>query len=69
MNRVKNDNDIEYYLSIIDEIENVRSKNNVNWMDIMRLAFKNNPVEAKKLMRKIDNEDNKISELIKKLSK
>jgi hypothetical protein len=69
MNKEKNDNDIEYCLSIIDEIENVRSKNNVNWMDIMRLAFKNNPVEAKKLMRKIDLEDNKISDLIKKLSK
>ena len=24
---------------IIDEIEKVRSKNNINWMNILRLAF------------------------------
>ena len=59
---------IEYYLKIIDEIEKVRTQNNVNWMDILRLAFKYAPEEAKGLMKTIDKEDNKISELIKKLS-
>ena len=59
---------IEYYLEIIDEIEKVRSKNNMNWMDILRLAFRNSTEEAKKLMKKIDHEDNRISELVKKLS-
>ena len=28
------------YSSIISKIEKIRSKNNVNWMDILRLAFK-----------------------------
>ena len=37
-------------------------------MDILRLAFKYAPEEAKGLMKTIDKEDNKISELIKKLS-
>jgi len=60
---------IEHYLKIIDEIEQVRSGNNMNWMDILRLAFKHAPVEAKELMKKIDHEDNRISELVKKLSK
>jgi len=60
---------IEYYLTIIDEIEKVRTKNNVNWMDLLRLAFTYAPNEAKKLMKKIDHEDNRISDLIKKLSK
>ena len=60
---------IEHYLKIIDEIENVRTGNNVNWMDVLRLAFKNAPDDAKKLMAKINKEDNKISELFKKLSK
>ncbi len=59
---------IEYYLSIIDEIEKVRSRNNVNWMDVLRLAFKHAPEEAKALMKKINEEDNQISELFKKLS-
>lgn len=67
---VKNKNDqIEYYLNIIDEIEKVRTKNNVNWMDVLRLAFIHAPEESKKLMKRINEEDNKISELFEKLSK
>ena len=59
---------IEHYLKIIDEIEKVRNSNNMNWMDILRLAFTYAPEEAKKLMKKIDLEDNRISDLVKKLS-
>lgn len=55
-------------LEIIDEIEKVRSKNNVNWMDILRLAFQYAPDEARKIMAKINNDDNRISELLKQLS-
>ena len=65
----KNQNDLEYYLKVIDEIEEVRNKNNINWMDVLRLAFKSNIAEAKKLMKKINVEDDKISSLFKKLSK
>lgn len=43
---------INYYINVIDEIEKVRSKNNVNWMDVLRLAFKNAPNESKELMKK-----------------
>jgi hypothetical protein len=60
---------IEYYLKIIDEIEKIRTKNNVNWMDVLRLAFIHAPEESKKLMKKINQEDNRISELFEKLSK
>ena len=60
---------IEYYLMIIDDIEKIRTKNNVNWMDVLRLAFIHSPDEAKKLMKKINEEDNQISELFRKLSK
>ena len=62
-------NKIEYYLEIIDEVEKVRTKNNVNWMDVLRLGFIHAPDEAKKLMKKINAEDNRISELFEKLSK
>ena len=34
---------IEHYLNIIDEIEKVRSGNNMNWMDILRLSFTKAP--------------------------
>ena len=58
----------EHYQNIINEIEKVRNRNNMNWMDILRLVFAHAPEEAKKLMKKIDHEDNRISELVKKLS-
>ena len=60
---------IKYYLEIIDEIEKIRTRNNVNWMNILRLAFTHAPEESKKLMKKIDHEDSRVSELVKKLSK
>ena len=65
---VEKEKPIDYYLSIIDEIERVRTRNNVNWMDILRLAFKNSTEEAKKIMKEIDHQDNQISNLMKKLS-
>ena len=62
-----NDKNSEYYLKVIDQIETVRSKNNVNWMDVLRLAFRHAPEEAKQIMKKINHEDHEISELLKKL--
>ena len=31
------------YLKIINQIENIRKKNNKNWMDVLRIAFKHSP--------------------------
>tara|TARA_Y100001970_G_C13940702_1_gene703030 strand:- start:13 stop:216 length:204 start_codon:yes stop_codon:yes gene_type:complete len=59
--------EIENYIKIIDEIEKVRTRNNVNWMDILRLAFIHAPDDAKNLMRKINIADDEISALLKKL--
>ena len=59
--------EIESYIKIIDEIEKVRTRNNVNWMDILRLAFTHAPDDAKNLMRKINTADDEISALLKKL--
>ena len=58
---------IEHYLKIIDEIEKVRTRNNVNWMDVLRLAFTHAPEEAKDLMKKINTADDEISKLLKRL--
>tara|TARA_B110000037_G_C16913146_1_gene421128 strand:- start:341 stop:529 length:189 start_codon:yes stop_codon:yes gene_type:complete len=57
------------YLTIISKIEKIRSKNNVNWMDVLRLAFKLDPKKASKIMKKINYDDKKISNLLSKLSK
>ncbi len=57
------------YFSIINKIENIRKKNNVNWMNMLRLAFKHAPKEAAKIMYHVNADDKKISNLLKKLSK
>lgn len=59
---------IERYLNIIDEIEKVRTRNNVNWMDILRLAIKHAPDEAIDLLKKVNSEDERISKLFNKIS-
>ena len=56
-------------LKIIKQIEKIRSKNNKNWMNILRLAFKLDPITAKKIMKKINYNDKKISILLNKISK
>ncbi len=55
------------YFKYIDQIQLIRQKNNVNWMDILRLAFKYAPKEASQIMNKINKDDKKISSLLKKL--
>ena len=55
-------------LEIIDEVEKVRTKNNVNWMDILRLAFKHAPTDARKLMGRVNEYDGRISQLLTELS-
>jgi hypothetical protein len=55
------------YLKIISKIENIRKKNNVNWMNILRIAFKYSPKATAKVMSKIYLDDQKISYLVKKL--
>ena len=59
----------KYYLKIINKIEKIRSKNNVNWMNVLKLAFRADPRNASKIMKKINYDDKKISNLLKKLSK
>lgn len=56
------------YLKIIDKIQKIRSKNNVNWMNILRLAFELDPKKASKIMKKINYDDKKISQLLNKLN-
>ena len=55
-------------LEIINKIEEIRSKNNINWMNVLRLAFKYAPDEAREIVSKINVDDNRIGELLKKLS-
>lgn len=56
-------------LKIIDKIESIRGKNNFNWMNLLRLAYRNSPRETSVIMSKIYKDDKKISNLVKKLIK
>lgn len=56
------------YAAVIDQIEAIRSKNNKNWMDLLRLAFKHAPEEAAEIMAGIYRDDAAISALVAKLT-
>lgn len=55
-------------LEIIDAVEAVRTKNNKNWMDILRVAFKHSPEEARPILAEINKSDGEISRLLDKLA-
>ena len=57
------------YNQIIKMIENVRKKNNIQWMNILRIDIKSSPKEAKKVIKKINKNDKKISHLVSRLAK
>ena len=54
---------------IINKIENIRKKNNKNWMNLLRLAFKLDPKSSGRILSKITQHDRSISALTKKLQK
>ena len=53
--------------SIMDNIEEIRKRNNVNWCNILRIALKSQPEEVKKLIASINNIDKKVSKELEKL--
>jgi hypothetical protein len=55
-------------LNLIDEIESTRSRNNVNWMNLLRVVAVEAPDKLVEITSKINESDDKISSLFKKLS-
>ena len=53
--------------SPLTQIENARSKNNVNWMALLRLSIEQHPNIAKPIVAEILRLDTEISNLTKKL--
>lgn len=66
---MKTNSKIKNYNSIINKIQKIRTKNNKNWMDLLKLAFKYAPIESSKIMKKINISDKLISSEIRKLDK
>jgi hypothetical protein len=54
---------------ILNEVEKIRAKNNKNWMNILRLAFKSSPKKAKEIFSNISKCDKEINKLTERLSK
>ena len=53
---------------IIKKIENIRKLNNKQWMNLLEIAFEYAPNKSSKVLKLINLNDRKISNLLFKLS-
>lgn len=54
---------------IFDKIENVRKKNNKNWMNILRVAYESNPKKTILILNNILSKDSELIKLANQLKK
>ena len=62
-------NNLKKALITINKIQRIRSQNNKNWMDLVRLAVRLDIKKTSKIISEIYKYDNKIGQLTKKLKK
>ncbi|MDA7473170.1 hypothetical protein N8975_02240 [Candidatus Pelagibacter ubique] len=58
-----------HFNKIINEIQKIRKKNNINWMNILKVAYKHAPKETSQIFKKIIQQDKHINLVSKKLIK
>ena len=56
-------------LDILNEIEQIRAKNNTLWMDVVRMCFELDPVRARSIFSQVKECDRKIQKLSEEISK
>ena len=56
-------------LKLVNKIQKIRSKNNKNWMDLLRLALKLDHKSTSQILSEIYKDDQRISKLAKKIYK
>ena len=56
-------------LKLVNQIQKIRSKNNINWMNLLRLALKLDYKSTSKILSEIYKDDHRISKLAKKIYK
>ena len=56
-------------LLMLRQIEKIRSKNNKNWMDVLRLSLKLDFKKTAKIIKDINGQDKRISNIAKKIYK
>ena len=54
-------------LKLINDIQKIRSKNNKNWMDVLRLSLELDFNRTAKIIKEINKEDKTISKLANKI--
>lgn len=65
----KNETRIITGLKLVNQIQRIRSKNNKNWMDLLKLALRLDFKNTSKILKYICKEDRLIANLAKKISK
>ena len=63
----KNTKKLKKALKLIDQIQKIRSKNNKNWMDLLKLSLRLNHKQTSRILKDIVSDDKKISDLAKKI--
>ena len=63
----KNQRKIKEGLNLVNQIQKIRSKNNKNWMDLLRLSLKLDFNSTSKILKEICKDDKKISNLAQKI--
>ena len=63
----KNNKNIDKGLRLVSQIQNIRSNNNKNWMDLLRLSLKLDFKTTSKILKEICKDDKRISILAKKI--
>ena len=56
-------------LSLINKIQRIRSKNNKNWMDLVKLSLKLDFNNTSKILSGIYKNDNEVVKITKEISK
>jgi hypothetical protein len=64
---MKNLKEIKKGLKLVDQIQSIRSANNKNWMDLLRLSLKLDFSSTSKILKEICKDDKRISDLAKKI--
>ena len=64
-----NSKKIKKGLKLVNQIQKIRSKNNKNWMDLLRLSLKLDFNTTSKIIKEIVKDDRRIYQLAKKIYK
>ena len=65
----KNSKKINQALKLVNQIQKIRSNNNKNWMDLLRLSLKLDFNLTSKILKEICKDDKRISNLAQKIYK